>query len=85
MVPDAEVFVDLAGLIDIEAEIGRKTKELARLSGAITGKERQLANASFVERAPADVIEKERAALTQLQQQLAATEATVKALEAARK
>ncbi len=85
MVSGAEVFVDLAGLIDVAAEIDRKTKELARLSGAISGKERQLANASFVERAPADVIEKERAALTQLQQQLVATEATLKALETARK
>ena len=85
MVSGAEVFVDLAGLIDVEAEIERKTKELTRLSGAIAGKERQLANASFVERAPADVIEKERAALTQLQQQLTATEATLKALETARK
>ena len=84
-VSGAEVFVDLAGLIDIEAEIGRKTKELGRLAGAIAGKERQLANASFVERAPADVIEKERAALAQLHQQHAATEATLKALESTRK
>ncbi len=84
MVSGAEVFVDLAGLIDIEAEIGRKTKELARLAGAIAGKERQLANASFVERAPADVIEKERAALAQLQQQHSAAEATLKALESTR-
>jgi valyl-tRNA synthetase len=85
MVSGAEVFVDLAGLIDVAAEIERKTKELTRLSSAITGKQRQLANASFVERAPADVIDKERAALTQLQQQYSATEATLKALEASRK
>jgi valyl-tRNA synthetase len=85
MIAGAEVFVDLAEHVDIDAEIARKTKELDRLAGAIAGKERQLANANFVQRAPAEVIEKERAALAELNQLRTATQAALAALEAARK
>jgi valyl-tRNA synthetase len=79
----AEVFVDLAGHIDVGAEIARKAKELEKLSSAIVGKQRQLSNESFVSRAPAAVIEKERAALAQLEESRAATEAALAGLEAA--
>jgi valyl-tRNA synthetase len=54
--------------------------ELARLDQSIAGKERQLGNANFVARAPADVIEKERAALVQLQELRAATLAALEGL-----
>lgn len=77
----AEVFVDLAGHIDLEAEIARKKKELERLASAIAGKQRQLANENFVSRAPAAVIEKERAALAELEQLRATTEAALAAAE----
>ena len=79
-----EVFVDLADHIDLDAEIVRKTKELARLAGAISGKQRQLANESFVSRAPAEVIEKERAALAQLEELQTATQTALATLEARR-
>jgi valyl-tRNA synthetase len=81
----AEVFVDLAEHIDVDAEIDRQSKELKRLSGAIEAKQRQLANENFVSRAPAAVIEKERAALAQLQELRAATEAALEKLQSARK
>ena len=85
MVSGAEVFVDLAEHVDVGAEIARKTKELAQLEQRIAGKQRQLANEKFVERAPAEVIEKERAALAQLNELKAATEAALAALQAAGK
>ncbi len=85
VIPGAEIFVDLAEHVDVEAEIARKTKELEKLAGAIAGKERQLSNANFVDRAPAEVIEKERAALAQLQEQKAAAERALAALKLARK
>src|SRR5262249_15759220 len=85
MIGGAEVFVDLAQFVAVEAELARKTKELAQLRERIAGKERQLANASFVERAPAAVIDKERAALAQLKELSAATEAALAALGATRK
>jgi valyl-tRNA synthetase len=85
VIPGAEIFVDLAEHVDVEAEIVRKTKELEKLAGAIAAKERQLANENFVKRAPADVIEKERAALAQLETSRLATQAALAALEKARK
>ncbi len=85
LVTGGEVFVDLAGHIDVEAEITRNTKELGRLEKAVAAKERQLSNASFVERAPAEVIQKERAALEQLKQSQAATMEALFALRAAKK
>lgn len=75
-----EVFVDLAEFIDVEAEIARLTKEVSRLENGIAGKERQLSNEQFVARAPAAVIEKERAALAQLKEQLVNTQAALDAL-----
>jgi valyl-tRNA synthetase len=80
-----EVYVDLAGLIDVEAEKARQSKELSRLAGAITAKERQLANENFVSRAPAEVIEKERAALAQLKQLRASTETALSKLQSTQK
>ena len=85
VVTAGEVFVDLAGHIDVEAEIARNTKELDRLEKAVAAKERQLGNASFVERAPAEVIQKERSALEQLKQLQTATQAALAALHAAGK
>ena len=78
----AEVFVDLAEHIDVEAEIERKTKELARLDAGIAGKDRQLSNPSFTQRAPAEVIAKERAGLEQLKELRAAAQTALDALRA---
>ncbi len=66
---DMGVFVDLAGLIDVDAEIERLEKQLERLTGMITGKEKKLGNQKFVERAPAEVVQRERESLSQLQEQ----------------
>ncbi|HVU87122.1 MAG TPA: class I tRNA ligase family protein [Pirellulales bacterium] len=79
-----ELFVDLAGLIDVEAEIARNQKERERLLGAIATKEKKLANANFVERAPAEVVEAERRSLTEQHERLAATDAALAALIAQR-
>ncbi len=81
----AEVFVDLAEHIDLDAERARHDKELKRVEGALAAKERQLANENFVKRAPAAVIEKERAALAQLQELHTATAAALAKLASARK
>ncbi len=80
VVGDMEVFVDLRGLIDVEAEKARLEKDGDKLTKLIAGKEKKLSNANFVERAPAEVVEKERAALADLHQQLAKTKAALDSL-----
>lgn len=55
-----ELFIPLAGVIDLERERARLEKELARLDGQLRGVEAKLANEQFVTRAPAEVVERER-------------------------
>lgn len=50
--------------IDVPAEIARLEKEIARLDGEIKKAEGKLSNASFVDRAPAAVVEQERQRMT---------------------
>ncbi|HEX2984042.1 MAG TPA: valine--tRNA ligase [Ignavibacteriales bacterium] len=57
----AEIYIPLQGLIDLDAERNRLQKEITRLEGAVAGVEKKLSNANFVNNAPADVVEKERA------------------------
>lgn len=61
-----DVFVDLTQFIDVAAEISRNEKLLNNLVKQIQGKEGRLSNESFVSRAPADIIAKERQALEEL-------------------
>ncbi len=63
------IEVPLAGLIDIEAERSRLNKELERVQAEISGLERQLSNASFVERAPRNVVDEKRQRLLDYQNQ----------------
>jgi valyl-tRNA synthetase len=56
--------------IDVAAETARLTKEVARLEGEITKANAKLGNDSFVARAPAAVVEQERARLADFTQAL---------------
>ena len=58
-----EVLVPMAGVIDFDAELGRIDKEVARQSQDIKRLEGKLGNASFVDRAPTAVVDKEKAKL----------------------
>jgi valyl-tRNA synthetase len=61
-----EIALPLAGLLDLEAERARLTKELARIDADLDGRTRKLGNEAFLLRAPADVVERERAAQKEL-------------------
>ncbi|MEX1276244.1 MAG: valine--tRNA ligase [Bacteroidota bacterium] len=60
VVQGTEVFVPLEGLIDPGAERGRLEKEIARLESAVEGIRKKLGNSQFVDRAPQEVVQKER-------------------------
>lgn len=68
LVGDMEVLVPIAGLIDKEAELARLDKEIQKLTADAQRTAGKLSNASFVEKAPAEVIEKERAKLAEAEQ-----------------
>ena len=64
--------VPLAGLIDVGAELARLDKEIARLGQEVARVEAKLSNESFVARAPADVVAKEREKIAENQRAQAA-------------
>lgn len=61
-----ELFVPLKGLIDVNAERARLGKEITRLTETINSIEKKLSNDQFVNRAPVEVIEKERMKLNSM-------------------
>src|SRR5207302_5023921 len=65
--PEVEVHLPLAGLIDFAAEKVRVEKELARIAAELEGIGKRLGNKGFVERAPQEVVEKDRARAAELQ------------------
>lgn len=77
-----EIYVDVADLIDISAEIQKKEKEVERLNGFIKSKEAKLSG-SFVEKAPAQVVAKERESLDDLRMQRDVNLQTIERLRAA--
>ncbi len=56
-----EVFVPLAEHIDFDVEAGRLRKELDKLTSEYEGVKKKLENPEFVNKAPAEVVEKEKA------------------------
>jgi len=75
-----EVAVPLTGLLDFEAERTRLTKELKKIDAELDARNRKLANESFIERAPADVVEKERAIQKEFLEKKRRVEATLSTL-----
>ncbi len=74
---DMEIRVPLAGLINVQAEQTRLTKEIEKLQLEISKINNQLSNTKFVDNAPPAVVAKERerlsnssSSITQLQEQL---------------
>ena len=65
-----EIRLALVVPIDVDAERARQSKEIERLQGEIRKAEAKLDNESFVARAPAAVVEQERARLADFRQAL---------------
>lgn len=61
IITGAELYLPLAGLLDIGQEIARLEKEVATLTSEVERVDKKLANQGFVAKAPAKVIEEERA------------------------
>ena len=77
LVGEMKILIPLAGLIDKDAELARLGKEIGKIDINLQKSEAKLATPNFADKAPADVVEKERVrvgemktALAQLQEQL---------------
>ena len=67
VITPVEITIPLAGLVDVEAEKERLTRELAEAESQIARLEKLL-NSPFAQKAPEAVVEKERAKLAEYQE-----------------
>ncbi|MFK4763901.1 valine--tRNA ligase [Desulfobaculum sp. SPO524] len=61
-----EVFVPLSGAVDFDDELARLEKEIAKAEKTLSIVEKKLSNAGFVNNAPQDVVDGERAKAAEL-------------------
>ncbi|MGQ9602741.1 MAG: valine--tRNA ligase [bacterium] len=80
LVNGIEINVVLSGLIDIEAEKNRISKEIKRVQSLLEGSERKLADNSFLEKAPHSVVEKEREKVTTYRKSLEKLQSSLRML-----
>jgi valyl-tRNA synthetase len=65
-----EAFISLEGVVDLAAERARLDKETADVTAMLDRSRAKLANAEFVAKAPADVVSKEQAKVTEFEAML---------------
>jgi valyl-tRNA synthetase len=70
LVGDMKVLVPLGSIIDRDAEIQRLSREVEKLTTDLKRCEGKLSNPKFVDRAPADVVEKEQGRAEQITRDL---------------
>ncbi|MGB8658183.1 MAG: valine--tRNA ligase [Candidatus Zixiibacteriota bacterium] len=61
VIRDAEIFIPLEGLIDLEQERSKLEKEISRITQLLEKANKKLSNEDFLKNAPKDIIEKEKA------------------------
>ena len=84
LVDGVQVFVPLAGLVDLDEEIKRLGREIGKIDGELAGVESKLGNPSFRERAPEEIVEEQEQKAAVLAAKKAMLERSLKTLEEAR-
>jgi valyl-tRNA synthetase len=69
IIPGVEVFLPVEGLIDIEKESQRIKKEIGKVAKDLEQTKRKLSDSKFLDRAPDDIIEKEKEKLEEFSTQ----------------
>jgi valyl-tRNA synthetase len=64
-IANLEILIPMAGLIDVEAELARISKQLEKAEKGLAQVEKKLANEKFVNNAPEAVLAKEKAKLAE--------------------
>ncbi|MBM3231486.1 class I tRNA ligase family protein, partial [Candidatus Peregrinibacteria bacterium] len=80
VLPDIEVYLHLEGLIDVEREREKLTKEKASLEGFMKTINAKLGNAKFVENAKPEVVAQEREKLANAEEKLRKIEERLQSL-----
>ena len=75
--PAATAYLPLSDLVDYEKERERLTAEIAKVCAEVERLDRKLSNQGFVAKAPAAVVDAERAKLAAAREKLTATEAAL--------
>jgi valyl-tRNA synthetase len=70
VVDKVEIFIPLAGLIDLDAEKKRLEKETERISKQLIGLEKKLSNQDFLNKAPKEIIKQEKEKMTSFNEKL---------------
>lgn len=70
LVGKMEILIPLEGLIDKQAEVDRLNKEITKLDKVIKQSSGKLSNDNYIVKAPAEVVQKERDKLTEMEQTL---------------
>ncbi|RDU36296.1 valine--tRNA ligase [Neobacillus piezotolerans] len=81
VITGVEIILPLEGLINIDEEIARLEKEKARLDKEVERVQKKLGNEGFVKKAPASVIEEERAKEKDYSEKRSIVEARIKELK----
>jgi valyl-tRNA synthetase len=82
---DCDIFIDLADLIDVDAEITRLRRELEKLDKAIKSKQSKLNNENFVSHAPPAIVQKESEQLVEFEETRTKQGAILKELQTRKK
>lgn len=69
VVSGIEIYLPLAGMVDLDSEVRRLQRELEHVENGIANSRKLLSNEGFTAKAPAEVVQKERDKLMGLQQQ----------------
>ena len=75
--PAATAYLPLSDLVDYEKERARLTAEIAKVNAEVERLDKKLSNQGFVAKAPAAVVDAERAKLAAAREKLTATEAAL--------
>lgn len=84
VVTGARIHIPQAGLVDVEAEVRRLRKEETRFIGEVERIEKKLGNAGFLAKAPAEVVDAERAKMADYGQKLASVRERIEELAESR-
>ncbi len=78
---EAEIFVPLEGLVDVEAELQKLAKEEKKVLKELERVKGRLKNEKFLQKAPQEVVEKEKARARELEEKLSRIRGNIKRLK----